>query len=573
MGIPYLTKHLLPHAESVLLGGPENHRQDEAPRVRSVVIDGPSLVYHVYYQLLACMGPVHDVLDIQPTCNEVSRAVVSWLLQLTRQGIEIHQICFDGALPISKRDTRLARIEKSRHRLELARRRSATSPHEWREEVVFPSTQLWQGRNLPARWRNLPENPFIVSAVYEDLQARWNRKRILQEASHEPSHLPAAEYPWAEITVMVPGEADLECARVSRLKGSAILTNDSDLMVHDLGPHGAVVFLNSVQLIETTQDRAVSEMRGMRLHPHDVARRLGIINIQRFAYELNENPQLGFSELLRRSKEDPGLIEHSDNYQNFLREYQPDPDQPTAIPGPARGPTLDPRVSELFWQYELPDAFCGADQPRIYLGILFEDHSRRCAWEQGRSYRALGYSLLNQSYPTARRFPTVSEFVRRGGRIVAEQITLGGSQSVASDLLILQRRLDLARIVFGDGSLNFWVLFALSEIYHDPSNQTTIPSAAQLERFLTKGFVGKRTEWADIHLLAQIQAVLYSLRMLQQLLHIPQGDELSNPSRFTLDDLPPLHSLLRSRHEILRGFPNGGELVHGLVYQLLKTYD
>jgi hypothetical protein len=91
MGIPYLTKHLLPCADSVLLGGsrPDDQKLDETPRVRSVVIDGPSLVYHVYYRLLAWMGPLHDVLDPQPTCNEVSRAVVTGLVELARQGIQM----------------------------------------------------------------------------------------------------------------------------------------------------------------------------------------------------------------------------------------------------------------------------------------------------------------------------------------------------------------------------------------------------------------------------------------------------------------------------------------------------
>lgn len=90
MGIPYLTKHLLPYANSVLLGGvPDDQKLDQTHRVRAIVIDGPSLVYHVYYRLLAWMGPVHDVLDMQPTCNEVSRAVVSCLVDLSRRGIEM----------------------------------------------------------------------------------------------------------------------------------------------------------------------------------------------------------------------------------------------------------------------------------------------------------------------------------------------------------------------------------------------------------------------------------------------------------------------------------------------------
>lgn len=413
----------------------------------------------------------------------------------------------------------------------------------------------------------------MVSAVVEDLRTRWNREQILLETHCDPSHLPDGDYPWAEITVMVPGEADVECALVSRLTGSAILTNDSDLIVHDLGPHGSVVFLNSVQLAEDTEDKASSQIRAMRLHPKELANRLGIIDIPRFAYELNANPQLGFSELVRRSKDNQGLRDHSDKFHDFLREYQPDTKRSLAVRSSAYVQNLDPRVSELFWQHELPEVFCEADQLHIYLGILFEDHSRRCAWEVGRFYRALGYSLLNQAHPPARQFNIVCEFVRRGTRIVAEQITLGGSETVASDLSMLQERIDLSRSVFGaaDQSI-FWVMFAIAEIYRDPSSQTSLPGAVQLERYLTRGFLGKGTDWTDIHLLAQIHAVLYSLRMLQQLVRFLPDDNLPGSYKLMLSNLPPLHKLLVSRQEIVQRFSSSGELAHSLVYQLFKAY-
>jgi hypothetical protein len=79
MGIPYLTKHLLPYAENVYL-----HDSGLA-----VVIDGPSLVYHVHRRLLGWMDPNCDILDYQPSCDEISRGVSSYLLQLTRLGIEM----------------------------------------------------------------------------------------------------------------------------------------------------------------------------------------------------------------------------------------------------------------------------------------------------------------------------------------------------------------------------------------------------------------------------------------------------------------------------------------------------
>src|SRR5699024_2625289 len=117
-----------------------------------------------------------------------------------------------------------------------------------------------------------------------------------------------------------------------------------------------------------------------------------------------------------RSNDNQEAIEQSDKYHEVLRGYQPKTDGSIAVQGHAYVPNLEPRISELFWQYELPDTFCEARQPHIYLGILFEDHSRRCVWEVARFYRAMGYSLFNQAHPPTRRFTTICEFVRRGTR-------------------------------------------------------------------------------------------------------------------------------------------------------------
>ncbi|KAJ5692055.1 hypothetical protein N7462_001478 [Penicillium macrosclerotiorum] len=576
MGIPYLTRHLLPYAESVLLNGSSLDRpQQDVPRVQAVVIDGPSLVYHVYYRLLAWMDSTQDALDIQPTCNEVSRAFVNCLVELIRRGIEIQQICFDGALPVSKRDTRLSRIEKSRHRLELTRRGVIPSTQACRKELSIRPAQLWNSRNISARWRNLPENPFMVSAVFEDLRSRWNRARILEETQYDAPSFKGSEYPWANITVMVAGEADRECARVSKLKGSTILTNDSDLLIHDLGPQGTVVLLNSMHMPGETDlsGSSIPEIRGSRLHPRELARRLDIQSLQRFAYELKLNPQLGFSELLRRSKEDISLTTHPNDYHEFLQEYEEAGDPSVMIPAGLRLQSLDPRVSELFCQYESPAIFGRDEIPHIYLGILHEDHDRRCAWEQGRAYRALGYALLKLSRSSPLQFPIVHEFVRRGSRIVAEQITLPGFKTAASDLSALQVRLNQAKSVFDPTCPStFWVLFALSEIYRDQRNQRMIPSAAQLEQFLIKGYMGTTTDWADVHLLAQIQAVLYSLRMLRQFISLAASDGLSFPAQSVLEELPPLYLLLRSRDEFLRSFVADKDMIQHSVFQFFQSY-
>ena len=409
----------------------------------------------------------------------------------------------------------------------------------------------------------------MVSAVFEDLRSRWTKQLIL--TTFQRSDLLAeAEYPWAGITVMVPGEADIECARIAKLTGSAVLTNDSDLLVHDLGPLGAVVLLNSVHMLQDAPDLVEPEIRALRLHPTKLASRLGFVNVPRFAYELTQDPHRSFVELVRRSKDNSGTVERSSDYIEFIREYQPD--DPTVVKNIRSVQTCDPRVSELFWQYERPDVYCCAEQPHMYLGILHEDHSRRCAWEQGRFYRAIGYSLLNLSRSAPHKLSDVHEFVRRGGRIVAEQISLSSTSTTASDLRTLKERLDLARTIFGHNTQSvFWVLFALSEIHCDPSHTTATPNAAHLERFLSKGFMGKRTEWTDIHLMAQIQAVLYSLRILKQLVEIT-AEKIPVQHQGILADLPPLHLLMMSRHDLVKSFSING-LARNSVYQLFETYD
>lgn len=412
----------------------------------------------------------------------------------------------------------------------------------------------------------------MVSAVFEDLQHRWNRERILREVEQATCHLAGkGEFPWAEATIMTQGEADLDCAQIAKSTGSAVLTNDSDLVVHDLGPHGAVVLLNSLQSLDGPQS-LLAEIKGLRLHPRQISQRLGLDDIQGFAFNLKQHPQLGLPGLLRRSKEGLGTGESSSIYGTFLQEYRPATHQSGASLDQTNHQSLDPRVSELVWQYQRPDVYCDAEPPHVYLGILHEDHSRRCAWEQGRSLRALGYSLLNLSRLTAHRLPVVKEFVRRGGRIVAEHITLGGAKTVSSDLKALQNRLDRAQAVFGtEAQSRFWVLFALAEIYRDNSNITTAPSAIQLERFLRDGYMDRTTGWADIHLVAQIQAVLYSLRVLWQLRSITSDVDDSALRQSVLATLPPLHLLISSRRGITRAF--SGELARQSVQQLFRAYN
>lgn len=409
----------------------------------------------------------------------------------------------------------------------------------------------------------------MVSTVYEDLRHRWNKEAIQSEIHNDISCLiEDIEYPWADITIMVPGEADIECARVSKLTGCAVLTDDSDLLLHDLGSSGSVLFLDSVQSPSRVWDPINPQIQGLRICPNSLSRRLGITSIKRFGYELTKDPNLRFAEITRRSKVN-GATELSSDYHDFLREYQHTGSEIALGAKQQPSQLLDPRLSELFWQYELPNTYCLGDQPHVYLGVLNEDPARRCAWEHGRTYRCLGYSVLNLSRPVDNQFVIIREFVRRGERIVADQIALDGTETTISDMKLLRQRLDLARSTFDSTEENFWFLFALSEIYRETSNTSTIPSGMQLESFLTNGYMERSTEWTDIHLLAQVQAVLYSLRMLHQLLDIAAPKELGESNSLLLG-LPPLH-IMMSRQRLMQSFASTRVARH-MISQLLTTY-
>lgn len=399
----------------------------------------------------------------------------------------------------------------------------------------------------------------MVSTVFEDLRYRWNKENIAKEANAMLC-LPLVslqEFPWANVTVMVPREADADCACVSRITGSAVLTNDSDLLLHDLGLHGSVLLLDSVEMSRWNPHKPTeAEIRALRLCPAVIARRLQIVDIRRLAFELRHNPQAGLAELIRRSKDSLAASKAAPGYLLFMGEYQP-VERPH-VEGDLTGQVpqcLDVRVSEIFWQYT-HDANLSGGVLHMYLAILNDDHARRCAWEAGRSYRSLGYSVFNTSHPVSERFSLVHEYVRRGQRIAVDRVTLDNEQQVTIGMRALLERLTLTQSTVGDyTSPGYWRIFALSEIYCGETPKANLPNPGQLGRFLTLGYMGEKLHWADIHLLAQTQAVLYSLRILKQLLSVTmQINHCTSKVKAILAGLPPLHILMRSRHEVTQEF-------------------
>ncbi|OGM41257.1 hypothetical protein ABOM_009788 [Aspergillus bombycis] len=490
------------------------------------------------------------------------------------------RICFDGALPSEKRQTRLLRLEKSRRKLELLRLKpqgalQRSSGYSGKRAIALEN--VLQGRALPARYNDFPENPFMVPAVFEDLKHRWNRENIVTVARDAlcMQSIEIKDFPWADVTIMVPGEADAYCAYIAKYVNSSILTNDSDLLLYDLGPRGSIISLDSIEIVGWDPLRpSERQIRATSLSPALVARRLGIPDILRFAFELKTHPDAGMAELVQRANSSYEGPENTSDYQTFIQEYQEGMHESEAA-NPQRVPHLDARVSELFWQFEWRQAHMVQETLHMYLAVLNEDHARRCAWAEGRLYRTLAYSVLNASRPVPKRVDFINEFARRGGRIAVDKVVLGDENWIKTETKCLLIRLrSVQKKVEVDTTLPaYWIIFALCDLHEADSNLVTLDHA-RLSRFLTLGHMSEKFDWKDIQLTAQIQAVLYSLRILGQLLESSM-DTCDNmvELKSILSNLPPLHMIMGPAPSMMDETLNMScvsALVHRLVQVLGK---
>ena len=90
MGIPRLASHLSPFATEKTLGcSIANCTKHRASRQCIVVIDGPGLAYHVYHRLLAHQSSTLNALEAQPSYEELGKAAVLYLDELSRHKIEM----------------------------------------------------------------------------------------------------------------------------------------------------------------------------------------------------------------------------------------------------------------------------------------------------------------------------------------------------------------------------------------------------------------------------------------------------------------------------------------------------
>lgn len=304
--------------------------------------------------------------------------------------------------------------------------------------------------------------------------------------------------PFASKTRVVPGEADDWCAlHANNEPRPIIFTSDTDLVLYNYPPETLIVFLQDADL-----------SAGIKAYsPVEIRTKLQLKSLLPFAFAIRTIPSDTMGDLLHRAQ---NVDLEAEDYVNFSRRYTIDALAPTLPSGKqdlsSRLQDLDVRISEFVQQ-----ALDSYSVSHVYLPLLVEDPSQASAWTIGQAIRNLAYSLL------APRNSVVNEYKRKAQGIAIHEITLYSTSHIQTRAVELHNQV-MTLMAWASskavGSGLIWPLFALSFVLAD-MNTPPLPSLAL--RVLNGDF---DNTWTFVHLTARLQAALYSIRILAQVIRV-----------------------------------------------------
>ena len=373
---------------------------------------------------------------------------------------------------------------------------------------------------------------------------------------------------YAAVSITVPGEADVYCAEAARDGGGIILTNDSDLFVHDLGSHGAFSLFHQAELRPNEDEEekggqiACQTVRLSIFRPKEIAERLGLADLQRLAYVFSKTKEvLTLPEASIRAKENRDI--GSLPFQEFLEEYttktsitESQTFSPRSLANyAAHAPPLDPRVSEFMLQFTATSQ----NTVHMYLPCLIDDPSRSSAWLVATKQRSFAYSIPNHFHDGGQKQPRtiIAEYHRRGDRITTQQISIPSPDDSRVQASKFRAKVqDFVETLADYPKHVVWRAYALEDVYRwYLKNGKPPPSREAMTRLMT-GLSKPNSTREDMHLSAQVQAVLYALRMTQQILVYTISTTKTGPS----NPLEKLASILNALPSIAELIPSGFEL-------------
>ncbi|KAI1332346.1 hypothetical protein F5Y16DRAFT_357570 [Xylariaceae sp. FL0255] len=501
---------------------------------RSVVIDGPSLVYEVFHGCLYHRPVWHkDTFIYHPSYSCLGNLVLGWLENLRSHQIHVRKIYFDGFLPQTKWSTRKDRLRRQSltvARLLTSHPDGSSVVNEGTFATIKPDISLTRGQ----RSRTIPQPPFLIAGVLDVLR-------------NSPT--------WGSLVEVVPGEADIFCAEDVRQHGGTVFTGDSDLLVADLGPDGSVTFFSD--LAEADPSVNAGELQAAQISPHQVSGLLGLSNVgglQRLAFERIQPPEVGYQEALRRAKDVSRNTLDSPEYKAFIREHSMEEYLRHDHPVRPILSSLDPRISELVVQ-------CLLDKPRgisvtnaknargpesltVFLPVMVEDRRRKSVWNVSTAVRQIAYGIMQTFAHGPSSTVTEYRLIESENSPVGRHIEIPSpDETVEQCRLLVDTVKDLAQHSGGsrDASL-LWPTFAVYQDLVWSMNEKREPlSLALIPQARALSGIPARYTWDFIHITSQLTSSLYSLRIIQQALVVAAHLCLDLPQ-----SMRELHDLLKS---------------------------
>ncbi|CAL3967976.1 unnamed protein product [Diplocarpon coronariae] len=498
MGIRHLITFLRPYAIVQSLEGLE------------IIIDGPSFAHHMFYISLGASCPGANALEAAGSYREVVDIAIAYLDGLRASNATIMKIYFDGFLPPGKLETRLSRIQDYTRRLSQFYEKHEKPCNSVTYGNVSPFS-LFGNQTVAAKQTSLQAPPFIVPAIIEALSASDT---------------------YGSAVEVVPGEADLHCAHYLKQHGGIVLTNDSDLLVHCLGPKGGVCFFQDIDS-EGSDERL---LRGQLFQPVLISQRLELPKshgLSSLAFEMARDAHGTFQKLHGQAKSLKALTEHPQLFQDFLEEYTELPN--TTVSFTNAGTIqhirrLDPRTSEYVLQFRSLARIAGqssvnaksiSDSYHVFLPFLRDCPVRTSAWEVSTAIRQLAYGLVNLIVPEDERASVVFEHRRQLDRSKGRGLQVAALSEMPEACRVLTDRFtSLQKKLSTITESHVWIAVAIQEEVQW-SEFNSKPAALGL--FMQDlGELGYSDEsghfsWDVVQFFAQLQASLYSLRMLSQI--------------------------------------------------------
>lgn len=324
--------------------------------------------------------------------------------------------------------------------------------------------------------------------------------------------------------------------------------------------------------------------------PREVVQKLELNSLLGLGFERSKDSTASFGTILQRTKDSRSTAESDADFTAFQTQFNGSSESSAELSSSKSLTNFDPRLAEFVCQlFNTSDVTVSNNQANLQLtlSILHEDPTRDSSWSYGRTLRHAAYCLLHlhklkiaKAHLTAEpptSDPSVSELNRKGQRIAEDKLLLTFSHqpisSAKTNMNLLNQYLATASPSTSTSTspaptATTYVLWALHTVLDQRLTAgktsysrnlmkqllslTPLPSETQQKPRAGLSISDDANGWTLLHLNANVQAVLYSARMLKQTVdflrkdreHDQAGsdDEIAKLAQ-VLESMPPIQDL------------------------------